>query len=87
MPILGISGRAETCRRMALYRGVIPAHHPDLISQEDLAGEVQRLAVARKLVAAGDRVLIISGYLPGRPGGTDTLRVHTVSDPAERGAS
>jgi len=87
VPILGISGRAETCRRMALYRGVIPAHHPDLISQEDLAGEVQRLAVARKLVAAGDRVLIISGYLPGRPGGTDTLRVHTVSDPTERGAS
>jgi len=33
----------------------------------------------RKLVDGGDRVLIISGQFPGRPGGTDALRVHTVS--------
>jgi pyruvate kinase len=78
VPILAVSDRLDTCRRMALYRGVLPVHHPDLIEQTDLAEAVERLARERKLVADGDRVLIISGQFPGRPGGTDTLRVHTV---------
>ena len=86
VPILAISDRTETCRRMALYRGVVPAHHPDLIRNEDLASEIEGMALARKLVAAGDRILIISGQFPGQPGGTDTLRVHTVPRAHEGGA-
>jgi len=86
VPILGISDSLRTCRRMALYRGVTPVHHPDLIRHDDLAGAVERLALSRKWVAAGDRILIMCGYLPGRPGGTDTLRVHTVSG-SEKGKS
>jgi pyruvate kinase len=78
VPILAISDRLDTCRRMALYRGVVPMHHPQLIGQQDLAEEVERLALERKFVAAGDRLLIVCGQFPGRPGGTDTLRVHTV---------
>ena len=86
VPILGVSDSLRTCRRMALYRGVIPAHHPDLIRHDDLAPAVEQLARRRKLVAAGDRILIMCGYLPGRPGGTDTLRVHTVSGSEEGNA-
>jgi pyruvate kinase len=86
VPILGVSDSEATCRRMALYRGVTAVHHPDLIASEDLAGRVERLARDRKLVADGDRVLIISGQFPGRAGGTDTLRVLTVSGNAEAGA-
>ncbi|HUU32272.1 MAG TPA: pyruvate kinase [Phycisphaerae bacterium] len=87
VPILAISDRRETCCRMALYRGVTPVHHPGLIGTEELVGAVERMALERKLVAAGDRVLIISGRFPGRPGGTDTLSVHTVSGALrERGA-
>jgi pyruvate kinase len=78
VPILAVSDRLDACRRMALYRGVLPVHHPDLIGQADLASAVERLARERKWVADGDRILIISGQFPGRPGGTDTLRVHTV---------
>ncbi len=82
-PILAVSDREATCRRMALYRGVVPAYCPQLLQSEDLAPTVERLAWERKMVAAGDRILIMSGYLPGRPGGTDTLRVHTVSGTEE----
>jgi pyruvate kinase len=78
VPILAFSDRLDTCRRMALYRGVVPHHHPELIGQADLAAEVERHAQERKLVGPGDRILIICGQFPGRPGGTDTLRVHTV---------
>ncbi|GAG27454.1 unnamed protein product, partial [marine sediment metagenome] len=70
----------STCRRMALYRGVTSVHSPDLIRHEDLAAAVECMARERKLVVPGDRILIISGYFPGKPGGTDTLRVHTVSE-------
>jgi len=83
VPILAVSDSVRTCRRMALYRGVTPVHHPDLIRHDDLAGAAEQLALSRKLVAAGDRILIMCGYLPGRPGGTDTLRVHTVSGSEE----
>ncbi len=85
VPILALSDRKETCRRMALYRGIVPAYHPDLIRNEDLVCEIEQAALARKLVAAGDRILIISGQFPGQPGGTDTLRVHTVSRGEEGG--
>jgi pyruvate kinase len=87
VPILAVSDGVDTCRRMALYRGVLPVHHPNLISSDTLAAEVERMALARKLVAGGERILIISGHFPGQPGGTDTLRVHTVSASKERGAS
>lgn len=78
VPILGISDRLDTCRRMALYRGIVPLHHPELIGQDRMAEEVERHALERKLVGPGDRILIICGQFPGRPGSTDTLRVHTV---------
>jgi pyruvate kinase len=48
---------------------------------------VERIARERKLVDGGDRILIISGQFPGRPGGTDTLRVHTVAGPKGKDAS
>jgi len=80
VPILAVSDSAPTCRRMALYRGVTPVHSADLIRNEDLAAAVEHMARERKLVVPGDRILIISGYFPGKPGGTDTLRVHTVSE-------
>lgn len=82
-PILGISDRVDTCRRMALYRSVIPCYHPEMIGHERLVERVERLARDRDLVGEGDRILIISGQFPGQPGGTDTLRVHTV--PAREG--
>jgi len=79
-PILAISDSEATCRRMALYRGVTPVHRPQLIPHEELAPAVERIARDRKLVADGERILILGGYLPGRPGTTDTLRVHTVGE-------
>jgi len=79
-PILAISDHEATCRRMALYRGVTPVYRPELIRHEDLAPAVERIALEQKLVADGQRILIMCGYLPGRPGTTDTLRVHTVAE-------
>jgi len=86
VPILALSDRRETCRRMALYRGIVPAFHPHLIRNEDLACEIEEAALERKMIAAGDRILIISGQFPGQSGGTDTLRVHTVSCGGKGGA-
>ena len=80
VPILAVSDSLATCRRMALYRGVIPVHRPELIRHEALAEAVERMALERKLVVPGEPMLIMCGYLPGRPGTTDTLRVHTVSE-------
>ncbi len=78
VPILAMSDRLDTCRRMALYRGVVPLHQPEILGRDDLAGAVERRAREGNWVADGDRLLIISGQFPGQPGTTDTLRVVTV---------
>jgi pyruvate kinase len=79
-PILAVSDREDTCRRMMLYRGVRPVYHPRLIGEAELLAAVEEIASREKLVAAGDTVVIISGQFPGKPGGTDMLRVHRISD-------
>ncbi|MDK1030535.1 MAG: pyruvate kinase [Planctomycetia bacterium] len=81
-PILAISNRKDTCRRMMLYRGVRPVHHPTLIEEAELLGTVEAIARQQNLVASGDTIVIISGSFPGRPGGTDMLRVHRISGKA-----
>jgi len=86
VPVMAISDSVATCRRMALYRGVTPVYRPELIRQDELGPAVERIALERKLVVPGQPMLIMCGYLPGRPGTTDTLRVHTVSG-CEQGRS
>lgn len=75
VPIVAISNRQDTCRRMALWRGILAIHHPSLISADDLAGRVSHLLAERKWVEPGATVVIISGQLPGKTGTSDSLRI------------
>lgn len=75
MPIVAISNRDDTCRRMAMYRGVLAIHHGGLIGAENLVGRVSDLLAERKWVEPGAMVVIISGQLPGKAGTSDSLRI------------
>ena len=75
VPIIAISDRADTCRQMALYRGVLPIHHRELIAAVDLRARVSQLVLSRNWVEPDAPVVIISGQFPGKPGSSDMLQV------------
>ena len=76
LPIYGISPHLATCRRMALYRGVIP-----LFFDVTQAGKSDLSAVAMDLIArrgelqVGQRVAFTCGDMHGEGGSTNTLKL------------
>ena len=75
VPVVAISDRVESCRRMALYRGVLAVWHEQIIAAPDVRSRVMEILAERKCVEPGAAVVIISGQFPGRPGSTDMVQV------------
>ena len=75
VPIFGLTSKASSQARMALYRNVrpllMPAH-----SDRDLAlAEAERALVERGVLRPGDTYAITCGEPMGYPGGTNMLKV------------
>ena len=75
LPIYGVSRHPETCRRMTLYRGVIPIHCD--ITNNDEEGYQQALlsVTSTGAIGLGDRVIVTSGDITGTGGMTNTLKI------------
>ena len=65
-------------RRMALYWGVIPFTISRIVQTDERVLQVERRLKEEKLVATGDRIVIVSGAPLGQPGGTNFLKLHEV---------
>jgi len=80
IPILGLSDRAETARRMALYWGVTP-----LVTEAVRGNPPELLALASRwghahgLLGAGDKLVLIASSNWSAPG-HDLLLVHEVAE-------
>jgi pyruvate kinase len=75
MPIYGLTAKAQTERKMALYRNVLPMLM-DTHAERDLALKAaERLLVDRGLLKPGDTYAITCGEPMGYPGGTNMLKV------------
>jgi pyruvate kinase len=75
LPIFGVSPLISTCRRMSLYRGVIPIHYDVMKGKDDLFEKALSLIVERGAITKGQRVAITSGDLYGKGGSTNTLKI------------
>jgi len=75
VPVLGASDDEAACRRMALYRGVVPVHLTGLMSLDQMLGELERVTLERKLAVPGDLVVILGGVPFGKSGTTNTVQV------------
>ncbi len=75
LPIFGISPHLATCRRMALYRGVIPIYYDVMADEGDLWTKAMALIVERGALQPGERVAITAGDLHGKGGSTNTLKI------------
>ncbi|WP_341990875.1 pyruvate kinase [Azorhizobium sp. AG788] len=81
IPILGITTRLETARRLALSYGVHAVHVADDIhSFGEMVDTAVRIAVEQGLGGAGDRLAITAGVPFAKPGTTNMLRVTTIGD-------
>jgi pyruvate kinase len=79
-PILALSPRAETARRLALVWGVIPLVAEEEENTDRMMEKAPALAVARGLMHPGERAVITAGIPMGVPGSTNLIKA-AVAEP------
>lgn len=78
-PILGITSRIETARRLALSYAVHAVHAPgDIHSFGEMVDTAVRTAVEHDLGKPGDRLAITAGVPFAKPGTTNIMRITTI---------
>jgi len=78
IPIYALTQHERTRRRMALCRGVYPvAFQPSMLETLKPVAEAIDCLRYRKVLNAGDRVLVTKGDFTG-PGGTNSMKIVTV---------
>jgi len=75
VPIFGLTSKAGSERRMALYRNVQPILMPSYTDRDQALHEAERLLVQRDVLKPGDTYAITCGEPMGYPGGTNMLKV------------
>ncbi len=83
IPIYAFTPHATTRRRVTLYRGVNPVPfrmvHHDL---QQLYQDIFTTLLSRNLVVVGDRVIFTKGDMEGVSGGTNAMKIVSVTAPA-----
>jgi pyruvate kinase len=78
VPILVLTPRQETARRLGLLWGCHSVHTRDVQSFEEMVAKAKRIALRQRLAKAGDRVIVMAGVPFRTPGSTNVLHVVTV---------
>jgi pyruvate kinase len=82
-PILAVTPRESTCRRLSAIWGVEAVLLPEMM--DDFLVTVRKgdeLLMSRGLVRQGDLVVISAGIPASRQGGTNLMKLHTVGESA-----
>ncbi|MGE0719535.1 MAG: pyruvate kinase [Alphaproteobacteria bacterium] len=74
-PILGLTAKLETARRLAVLWGVHWVPTRDVRSFTDMVERARKVAVQEGLAKPGDRLVITAGVPFGTPGATNVLRI------------
>lgn len=75
VPILVLTPKMETARRLGLLWGTHAVHTRDVDSFEDMVAKAKRMALRQGIAKAGDRVIVCAGVPFGTPGSTNVLHV------------
>ncbi len=75
VPILVLTPKQETARRLGLLWGTHAVKTRDVGSFEEMIDKAKRMAIRHNLAKAGDRVIIMAGVPFGTPGSTNVLHV------------
>ena len=75
VPILGLTPRAATARRLTLAWGIHTVKTEDLTSFDEMVSKGVSVAQEEGFAANGDRLVITAGVPFGTPGATNILRI------------
>jgi pyruvate kinase len=85
VPIVAFSPDQAIRRRLALYWGVVPKVMEPVKNADLMTEMVSDRLLEDGVAAPGDRVVLVHGSPLGVPGQTNSIRIHEISHPAERG--
>jgi pyruvate kinase len=75
VPLLVLTPKLETARRLGLLWGTHAVHTRDVDSFEDMVAKAKRMALRHGIADAGDRVIVCAGVPFKTPGSTNVLHV------------
>ncbi len=78
VPILALSTSDRVCKQMCLHYGVVPRCSPVPGSFDEFAALVERIALDRRWVERGDKIVLVAGSPLGQSETASAVIVHTV---------
>ncbi|WP_448659271.1 pyruvate kinase [Sphingomonas sp. CJ99] len=75
VPVLVLTPKQETARRLGLLWGVHAVQTKDVANFEEMVAKAKRMALRHGIAAAGDRVVVCAGVPFGVPGSTNLVHV------------
>ena len=78
-PMLVLTPRAETARRVGLVWGAYAVTTRDIGSFEEMVAKGKRMALRHGFGKAGSRLIVIAGVPFGKPGATNLMHVVTLT--------
>ncbi len=78
-PIVAFTPHEPVRRRMALYWGVQPRMMARVEDPDERVQAIERRLKEEKLVESGQRVVLLSGTVTGRPGGTNAMKLQEIT--------
>ncbi len=75
VPILVLTPKAETARRLGLLWGCHAVATRDVQSFEEMVAKAKRIALRQKMAKAGDKVIVMAGVPFKTPGSTNVLHI------------
>ncbi len=78
VPIIGLTSRIETARRLSLVWGVHAVHTADVRTFSSMVEKAARIAAQERFARHGQDIVVTAGVPFGHPGGTNVLRIATV---------
>ncbi len=79
VPILVLTPKEETARRLGLLWGTYAVHTRDVSSFEEMVAKSKRMALRHGIARAGDRIIVMAGVPFKTPGSTNVLHVVRVA--------
>lgn len=84
-PVLALTPRTDTARKMGLLWGVHAVRTKDIGSFEEMIAKARRMALRHDFAKAGDKIIVLAGVPFGTPGSTNVLHVATITGDELRG--
>jgi pyruvate kinase len=80
VPVLCLTSKLETARRLTLSFGVHAVHTADVKTPDEMVKKAVEIARADGIARIGQRVVITAGVPFGQPGNTNLLRIAVIEE-------